>query len=160
MRALVLTSLTLGIALAAATAAADPPCDVPDAIAFGHPSERQITTGFGPQFHPLLGRVQPHTGIDYPAPVSDPVVAAAPGRVLVAELTGAQGNQVVVDHGRGWQTSYSHLSRVSVDAGACVRSGEAIGQTGSTGLSIGPHLHFEISRDGSPLDPIPLLPPR
>jgi murein DD-endopeptidase MepM/ murein hydrolase activator NlpD len=157
MRALVCAS---GLMLAATAAAAGTSCDLPDEVAFRHPSERQIGLGFGQQFHPLLGRVQLHPGIDYPGPIRDPVVAAAAGRVLVAEHTGAPGNQIVVDHGGGWRTSYSHLSRFSVTAGTCIKAGDTIGQSGSTGLSSEPHLHFEISRDGTPLDPIPMLPRR
>jgi murein DD-endopeptidase MepM/ murein hydrolase activator NlpD len=157
MRAL--GSLVL-VCLSATQVAASDECRLPGTVGLQPPSERQVAEGFGRRFHPLLGAVQLHTGVDYPGPVGDPVAAAANGRVVTAKYVGEFGNHVVIDHGGGLQTSYSHLSRLAVRPGDCVKAGDPIGQVGSTGLSVMPHLHFEVVLDGSPVDPAPLLPSR
>ena len=85
--------------------------------------------------------------------------SAAAGTVISAAYKGEFGNRVEIDHGNGYATSYSHLARFapSVKRGDCVAAGTVIGQVGATGLVAGPHLHFEVSRDGEPIDPVPLL---
>jgi murein DD-endopeptidase MepM/ murein hydrolase activator NlpD len=99
-----------------------------------------------------------HSGIDLAAPSGTPVYAAAPGRVQVFVSTTGFGLHVIIDHGNGLQSLYGHMSTVSVSDGSYVSAGDVIGTVGSTGNSTGPHLHFEIDRDGIPENPINDLP--
>jgi murein DD-endopeptidase MepM/ murein hydrolase activator NlpD len=114
------------------------------------------TDGFGMQRHPLLGFNRPHTGQDWTAIQGTDVRAAAAGLVVAAARKGEFGNYIRIDHGGGWETTYSHLQRFNVDvtAGRCVSAGQSIATLGSTGLTAGPLLHFELLRDGSPIDPM------
>lgn len=114
----------------------------------------RLTSGFGMRFHPLLGARRMHTGIDWAAPHGAPVIAAGAGQVVFAAVKGEYGNAIVIDHGSGWQTLYSQLSSIDVRDGDCVAFGALIGKVGSTGLSSGPHLHFEVQQDGRPIDPL------
>jgi murein DD-endopeptidase MepM/ murein hydrolase activator NlpD len=99
-----------------------------------------------------------HSGIDMAAPAGTPVHAAAGGRVRTAWSPGGYGLYVVVDHGGGVSTLYGHLESIEALDGDTVGPGAVIGEVGSTGLSTGPHLHFEVRRDGRPVDPTPWLP--
>lgn len=98
-----------------------------------------------------------HSGLDLAAPTGTQVRAAAAGRARVLWNPTGYGLYVLVDHGGGLQTLYGHLSAASIEDGAQVQAGEEIGRVGSTGLSTGPHLHFEVRRDGRAVDPSPLL---
>lgn len=122
------------------------------------PVPGRIGSGFGPRRHPILGVVRPHRGIDVGAPTGTPVRAAGPGRVLRSGVAGEYGVLVAIDHGNGAETRYAHLSRTLVGPGENVLRGQVIGEVGSTGLSTGPHLHFELRIDGDPIDPAPWLP--
>ncbi len=122
------------------------------------PSGGTKTSGFGPRVHPILGGVRPHQGIDIDGSTGDPVLAARSGEVIVAGARGGYGNIIVVYHGLGYSTLYAHLSAISVSVGDQVDSGQRIGDLGSTGLSTGPHLHFELRIDGVAVDPSPYLP--
>jgi murein DD-endopeptidase MepM/ murein hydrolase activator NlpD len=103
------------------------------------------TSGFGWRLHPLLGAWRLHAGDDLAAPEGTPVVAALSGRVVSSGLAGGYGLAVEVEHQRPLRrTLYGHLSELYVKAGDVVRQGEVIGRVGSTGLSTGPHLHFEL----------------
>lgn len=119
-----------------------------------HPSA-VLAVGFGLRLHPLLGINRLHTGLDWRAPLGSDVRAAETGRVVEAARSGEYGNRIRIDHGGGWQTTYSHLNRFApvIVAGACVAAGEVIAEIGNTGLSTEPHLHFEVLRDGAPIDP-------
>ncbi len=114
----------------------------------------RLTSGFGMQLHPLLMQPRLHTGVDWAAPMETQVIAAGAGRVVEAGPRGEYGNAILIDHGAGWQTLYGQLSRIEVKQGDCVASGAPIGKVGSTGLSSGPHLHYEVRRDGKPIDPM------
>lgn len=116
--------------------------------------EVRFSAGFGPRLHPLLNVRRMHLGADWSAPTGTLVRAAGPGRVVSAERDLAYGNLIVIDHGNGWQTRYAQLSRMSVSAGDCVEANSVIGAVGSSGLSTGPHLHFEIWHGGEALDPM------
>lgn len=102
-----------------------------------------------------------HTGVDFGAPQGAQVFAAREGQVVFAAMTKAYGNRVVIDHGtiegKRLETTYSHLSAFDVTAGQTVTAGTTIGRVGSTGLSTGPHLHFEVIYDGYYADPQPWL---
>lgn len=113
----------------------------------------RLSSGFGMRFHPILGYSRMHQGVDFAAPTGTPVLASASGRVTQAGWGGGYGNLIVIDHGRGLKTRYAHLHRMNVRPGQQVGQGQVIGQVGSTGLSTGPHLHYEVWQDGRPVDP-------
>jgi murein DD-endopeptidase MepM/ murein hydrolase activator NlpD len=113
-----------------------------------------LTSGFGTRRHPLLGGLRLHAGVDLAAPTGTPIFATSDGMVSAAQWQGGYGLLVALDHGRGVQTRYGHLSRLNVAAGQRVRKGDVIGFVGSTGRSTGPHLHYEIRNNGQALNPI------
>jgi murein DD-endopeptidase MepM/ murein hydrolase activator NlpD len=96
----------------------------------------------------------PHLGVDLAVPAGTPVIAAADGRVALAEGLRVRGNAVVIDHGLGVYTAYYHLSQIRVQPGQEVRAGDLLGLAGSTGLATGPHLHWELRVFGVPADPL------
>ncbi len=114
----------------------------------------QVTSLFGDRLHPVLKIVRPHQGIDLAARPGQQVFAAAEGVVLRAGPNGEHGLQVEVHHAPELVTRYSHLEAVLVEPGARVKKGEAIGLAGRTGRATGVHLHFEVWRDGTPVDPL------
>lgn len=117
-----------------------------------------ITSGFGMRRHPLLGGAyMMHTGIDILGDYGTPVKAVAPGKVIYADWYGGYGKLVILDHGGGITTLYAHLSRIVVELEEQISEGQVIGYVGSTGLSTGPHLHFEVRVNGEPQDPLPWL---
>lgn len=117
------------------------------------PVAGRVTSGFGYRMHPILRRPKLHNGIDFGAPWGTPVVAAAKGVVRSSGWRGGYGLVVLIDHGGGTSTMYCHLSRSKVKAGQEVAMGEQIAAVGSTGFSTGPHLHFEVRQNGTPVNP-------
>lgn len=113
----------------------------------------RVSSGFGMRFHPLLGYTRLHRGVDYAAPYGAPIRAVSDGYVALAGRAGGYGNQVRISHSSGLGTSYSHMSRIAVSPGTRVLQGQVIGYVGSTGLSTGPHLHFEVVRAGQVVNP-------
>lgn len=118
------------------------------------PVNAPITSGFGERYHPILHFMRMHKGIDFGAHWGTPIVAAADGQVERAGWAGGYGQQVRLAHAGGIETSYSHMSRMVVAPGTPVRQGELIGYSGSTGLSTGPHLHYEVMRNGAAINPL------
>ena len=118
------------------------------------PATGPVVSGFGMRVHPVLGYARMHTGVDIGAPMGAPVSSAASGIVAYAGWSGGNGNLIVVDHGDGLATAYAHLSSIEVSQGQSVSQGQEIGKVGSTGLSTGPHLHFEVRVNGQPVDPM------
>ncbi|HZP84299.1 MAG TPA: peptidoglycan DD-metalloendopeptidase family protein [Chthonomonadaceae bacterium] len=112
-----------------------------------------ITSGFGSRFHPILHRRKMHTGIDFGAGYGAPIHAAGGGTVILAAYTRGYGNCVIIDHGNGVTTLYGHCSALMVSEGQVVHQGQTIARVGSTGMSTGPHLHFEVRRNGVPVPP-------
>ncbi len=105
--------------------------------------------------HPVLKIIRPHEGIDISAPVGEPILAPAAGRILFAgRRGGGYGNTVEIDHGYGIRTLFAHASRVLVRRGERVERGEVIAEVGATGLVSGPHLHYEVEVGGKPVDPL------
>lgn len=113
-----------------------------------------LTSRFGPRTHPILKTVRIHAGVDWAAPTGTPVVAAFAGRVDFAGDGGGYGNLVKIAHPGGFETRYAHLSKFATTQGKDVAAGELIGYIGTTGLSTGPHLHFELRQRGEALDPL------
>ena len=111
------------------------------------------TSGYGMRRHPVLGYTRMHRGIDFHAPYGSPIYAAADGRVVFVGRHGGHGNFVRLDNGGGLGTGYAHMSRFAVSRGEYVRRGEVIGYVGSSGLATGPHLHFEVYRNGETVNP-------
>jgi len=117
-------------------------------------SFRHISSGFSrSRMHPILKVRRPHQGLDYVAPAGTPVSATADGKVIFAGQKGQYGRLVVIRHRNGYQTSYGHLSRIKVKNGANVAQGQVIAYVGSSGMSTGPHLHFELRKNHSPVNP-------
>ena len=116
-------------------------------------ADARLSSGFGMRFHPILGFSRMHQGVDLAAPAGTPIVAAAEGIVRFAGAHGGYGNFVQVEHNGGMGSGYGHMSTIVVRPGQMVRQGDLLGTVGSTGLSTGPHCHFEIYRGGVAIDP-------
>lgn len=116
-------------------------------------SNAHQTSGFGMRFHPILGYSRMHQGVDYGAAYGSPIHAIADGKVVYAGWHGGHGNFVKLNHAYGMGSGYGHMSRIAVALGQYVVQGQIIGYVGSTGLSTGPHLHFETYRNGAVVDP-------
>ena len=114
------------------------------------------TSGFGMREHPILQTMRAHMGVDYAAPIGTPVISVADGVVVESSFHGAYGNMVVIQHNANQSTAYAHLSRMNVRKGQAIKQGEVVGAVGSTGLSTGPHLHFEFRINGRHVDPLTL----
>lgn len=128
------------------------------AIPSAQPVERlAFTSNYGIRSDPFRGVAAMHAGVDIPGPVGTPVYATADGTVDRAERSGGYGNLVELDHGKGIQTRYGHLSKILVEAGTRVHRGQLIALMGSTGRSTGPHLHYEVRIDGHAVNPVPFL---
>ena len=118
------------------------------------PVAGHITSGFGLRRHPIFGFARMHKGIDFGASWGSPIYAAADGQVVGAGWAGGYGRQVRLVHGSGIATSYSHMSQIVAAEGSFVQRGQLIGYVGSSGLSTGPHLHYEVYRNGTPVNPL------
>jgi murein DD-endopeptidase MepM/ murein hydrolase activator NlpD len=118
------------------------------------PARGYVSSGFSTaRWHPILSRPRPHLGLDIVAPEGTPFVAAARGRVRFVGQQGEYGLTVEIDHGYGYVTRYAHASRALVRVGQPVERGDVIGHVGSTGLAVGPHLHYEVLVDGRQINP-------
>ena len=118
----------------------------------------RMTSGYGLRASPITGEIQHHAGIDLAAPAGTEVYAARSGTVSEVGVDPVYGVYVLISHEGGWETLYGHLSIRRVELNTVVKSGMLIGNVGSTGLSTGPHLHFEVRIRGVSRDPLPLLP--
>jgi murein DD-endopeptidase MepM/ murein hydrolase activator NlpD len=112
-----------------------------------------VSSNFGMRRHPILGYSRMHKGVDFRAGYGTPILAVTDGRVTAAGWAGGYGQQVRINHGGGLVTTYSHMSRIAAQPGSAVRQGQVIGYVGSTGMSTGPHLHYELYKDGVPVNP-------
>ena len=115
---------------------------------------RHLASIFGLRMHPLLNFERPHEGIDFSAPKGTPIYAAGDGRIEAAFYSISGGKMIVINHGYKYQTRYLHMSGFAVKRGERVKRGDIIGYVGSTGLSRGPHLHYEVLKDGEPVNPV------
>jgi len=121
-----------------------------------------FTSGFGIRFHPLLNERRLHSGVDWAAPIGTPILAAGNGIVEEADRKGQYGNYVRIRHANGYQSAYAHMSRFGpgIRQGVKVRQGQVIGFVGTTGLSSGPHLHYEVLVNNRFVDPMQIQVPR
>jgi murein DD-endopeptidase MepM/ murein hydrolase activator NlpD len=115
----------------------------------------RIASGFGTRIDPVYKVPKFHAGLDFAAPIGTPIYATADGVVTDAGYNeGGYGNRVVINHGFGYETLYGHMYRIKAKRGQKVKRGEVIGYAGSTGKSTGPHCHYEVHRNGTPVDPV------
>lgn len=121
---------------------------------FQMPAQGEINSGFGYRIHPVFRIRKFHTGIDISSDYGSPIVAAEEGLVIFSGWWGGYGKVVMIDHGGGIITLYAHCSVLLVSEGQKVRRGEVIARVGSTGISTGPHLHFEVRKNGVPVNPL------
>jgi murein DD-endopeptidase MepM/ murein hydrolase activator NlpD len=119
------------------------------------PVDGHIVSPYGLRLHPILGYSRMHTGVDLDGDSGDKIVAAAGGTVIWSGYRGGYGNTVIIDHGGGMATLYAHQSKLVAQSGQKVAVADLIGYVGSTGLSTGPHLHFEVRLNGAHTDPAP-----
>lgn len=118
------------------------------------PNCYEISSGFGYRYHPIVKILRPHTGIDISAAKGTPVYATADGVVSRETPGGGYGNVIVINHGYSYKTLYAHLSKKAVKPGQKVTRGQVIGYVGNTGLATGPHLHYEVFKDGVRVNPV------
>jgi murein DD-endopeptidase MepM/ murein hydrolase activator NlpD len=125
-------------------------------------ADGQLRSGFGYRRHPILGYSKMHTGVDWSNRIGTPIMAAGNGAVIKSEWDSGYGRRIEVQHANGYVTAYSHLSAFArgISPGARVRQGQVIGYVGSTGLSTGPHLHYEVVVNGHFVDPMKIRVPR
>ncbi len=131
--------------------------EIPGMPQFAMPVPGRVGSGYGPRVG-HTGTTHMHQGLDLTAKLGDPIAAAAPGKVEHAGPAGTYGNLVIVRHENGYQTRYAHMSAVGVKVGEQVTTGQQLGNVGSTGLSDGPHLHFEVRKGDQAIDPTVVLP--
>jgi murein DD-endopeptidase MepM/ murein hydrolase activator NlpD len=118
------------------------------------PVAGRMTSSYGMRRHPILGYARMHAGIDFGAAWGSPIYAVSDGMVSYAGRHGGHGNYVRLEHGGGLGTGYAHMSRIAVSSGTRVHAGQVIGYVGSTGLSTGPHLHYELYQNGRTVNPL------
>jgi len=121
------------------------------------PVSGPITSPFGWRMHPVYHHMILHRGIDIGVPRGTPVVAAGAGTIILASYQGDCGNMIAIDHHGGLSTIYCHLSQIFVSVGQEIQRGQAIGAAGATGDATGPHVHFQVMRNGNPVDPMSYL---
>ncbi len=149
-----LSTASDGIHMILADLQKDQPDWYPGSVRISHPLPGYDPgSAFGMRVHPILGITRLHAGDDIGAPMGTPIHAAADGTVVIAAVRGGYGNATVIDHGNSLATVYAHQSQILVKVGQVVKRGDVIGYVGSTGLSTGPHLHFETRVKGMPIDP-------
>lgn len=114
----------------------------------------RLASGFGYRIHPIYKVRKFHSGIDFSAPTGTPIYATGDGKIEKAKYVRGYGRRVIINHGYGHKTLYAHMSKIEVKRGQKVKRGELIGLVGSTGLSSGPHLHYEVIKNGQKVNPI------
>jgi len=114
----------------------------------------RIASGFGYRIDPIYKTTKMHAGIDFTAPQGTPIYATGNGVIATAGPGSGTGNHVIINHGYGYETEYMHMVRIKVRNGQRVKRGEIIGWVGSTGASTGPHCHYEVHVNGTPVDPV------
>ena len=134
--------------------AADASRPAPSSSGMAMPANGPITSYYGYRYHPILHFTRFHAGIDIGAGWGSPIVAAGDGQVIGAGWSGGYGREVQIAHGGGLVSLYGHMSEIVAQPGSFVKEGQLIGYVGSSGLSTGPHLHFEVRQGGQPINPL------
>lgn len=119
-----------------------------------NPQLSLLTASYGMRIHPFFKTLKSHQGVDYTLPEGSRVFATADGTIKEVSTRSTSGQSVVIDHGNGFETSYSHLGKINVRKGEKVKRGDIIALSGNTGLSLAPHLHYEVRNNGMRVDPI------
>lgn len=114
----------------------------------------RISSAFGYRIHPIYKQKLPHLGMDFTGKMNTPVYATGNGKIIIVDKDRGYGKRVVIDHGYGYKTIYAHLNRFNVKVGKRVKRGEVIGYLGNTGISTGPHLHYEVQKNNRAVNPI------
>jgi len=135
------------------------PHQPPQTLPFKDYKEEQLTASFGNRCHPIKNTDVFHKGIDLKAPLGQEISSPLKGVVKEVGYSNGRGNYVVITHNKVYSTAYSHLANIHVVEGQKIKSNETIGFVGITGLSTGPHLHYEVWKNDKPVDPIPYLKP-
>ena len=121
-------------------------------------SSVKTVVAYGERMHPLFNTMKMHTGLDFMAPEGSKIVATADGFVMEAGFNGTSGNYIIIKHGETYSTRYLHMKAFTVKEGQNVKAGETIGYVGNTGLSVGPHLHYEVYERNKQVDPKKFMP--
>ncbi|MBL7962993.1 MAG: M23 family metallopeptidase [Flavobacteriales bacterium] len=157
-RQVVVQSVSLDEVAALALRKQDMLAHIPSVQPIAHEDLKHVASGFGMRMHPIHKIIKFHAGLDFTAPVGKEIHATGDGRVVTAEYaTNGYGMYVVIDHGYDYRTLYAHLSDLRVRPGQQVKRGDVIGRVGNTGLSSGPHLHYEVHKGGEAVDPANFL---
>jgi len=119
----------------------------------------KITSGYGLRMHPIQKTKKFHKGIDIQAPTGTKVLASADGKVIKAEYSTGYGYHIIIEHNEQYTTKYAHLSKITVDVNDLIKEGDIIGKVGSSGLSMTPHLHYEIIKNDKAVDPMKVVAP-
>jgi murein DD-endopeptidase MepM/ murein hydrolase activator NlpD len=115
----------------------------------------RVASGYGWRIHPIYKTEKMHTGMDFTAPVGTEIFATGNGTVSKVEMDGrGYGNNVMINHGYGYETLYGHMSKIIVRSGQKIKRGDLIGYVGNSGTSTGPHLHYEVRKNGNPVNPV------
>lgn len=131
--------------------------EVRKSTTFIWPTSGRLTSPFGYRIHPVYKTRRMHTGIDLANSSGTNIVASQNGKVTFAGRQGTYGKLIIVRHANGMETAYAHLSRISVSVGQTVSQGQSIGKMGNTGASTGSHLHFEVRKNGTAVNPMNYL---
>jgi murein DD-endopeptidase MepM/ murein hydrolase activator NlpD len=115
---------------------------------------KRMASGYGYRYHPILKYRKFHAGMDFSAKVGTPIYATGDGKVIKVIRSSSYGKYIVIDHGFGYETLYAHLNEFKVKKGDKVKRGEIIGLVGNTGMSSGPHLHYEVHKNGKVVNPV------
>jgi murein DD-endopeptidase MepM/ murein hydrolase activator NlpD len=115
---------------------------------------RGAISGFGYRMHPIYKIRKMHEGLDFAAPIGTPIYATGDGVIIAAGVERGYGNRIMINHGYGYVTKYAHMSRFKVQGGSRIKRGDVIGYVGNTGASTGPHCHYEVYKNGKPINPI------
>jgi len=131
---------------------------IDDALEFIFPTEHQkITSSFGVRKHPITGEEYKHTGVDIASPKGSDIFASEEGEVIYSDWLESYGKIIILEHSNGYHSTYAHCSSLLVNVGDTVEKNQVIATVGATGNSTGPHLHFEIRKDGEAIDPVTLI---
>ena len=115
---------------------------------------KRMASGFGMRLHPILKSWRMHNGMDFTSPKGTPIFASGNGKIKKAHRSATFGKVVYIDHGYGYETIYAHMSKIVAKRGQKVKRGDIIGYVGNTGRSAAPHLHYEVHKNGRPVNPI------